>query len=136
MAKERRKVRTGRVIGDRMKKTVVIAVAWHRRHPLYKKTLRRVTKFYAHDGGSQCRLGDLVRIEETRPISKLKGWRVLEILQRREVAEVQPFELEQDVVVDPTGDVEESPSVDASTTDIVEDGSSAGDTSEYEESQV
>jgi small subunit ribosomal protein S17 len=136
MAKEKRKKRTGRVIGDRMEKTVVVAVAWHRRHPLYRKTLLRVTKFYAHDAGSQCRLGDLVRIEETRPISKLKGWRVLEILQRRDVAEVKPFELDGDVVAGPAGDVEGSPSVDGSITDILEDGSSAGDTSEHEESEV
>ena len=95
MARERRKARTGRVVGDRMDKTVVVSVEWRQRHLLYKKSLRRVTRFYAHDGQNTCKVGDLVRIEETRPISRLKRWRVTSILERRDVVEVKPIELDQ-----------------------------------------
>ena len=98
MARERRKARNGRVIKNTMDKTVVVAVEWRQRHLLYKKSIRRVTKFYVHDGQNVCRLGDLVRIEETRPISRLKRWRVERILERKEVAEVKPIELEQSVL--------------------------------------
>ena len=100
MARERRKLRTGRVVGNKMDKTVVVAVEWRQRHLLYKKSVRRVTRFFAHDGESNCRLGDLVRIEETRPISRLKHWRVLQVLERREIAEVKPIELDQAVLAE------------------------------------
>ena len=95
MASGDRKVRIGRVIGDQMDKTVKVAVRWEKRHPLYKKSLRRIAKFYAHDKDNECKLGDLVRIQETRPLSHLKHWRVLEILERREVAEVRPIDLDE-----------------------------------------
>lgn len=94
MSKERRKVRVGRVVSSKMDKTIIVAVQWQTRHPLYRKSQRRITKFYAHDGANNCTLGDLVRIEETRALSRLKAWRVLEILERREVAEVKPMELD------------------------------------------
>ena len=94
MSKERRKVRVGRVVSSKMDKTIIVAVQWQTRHPLYRKAQRRITKFYAHDGANNCTLGDLVRIEETRALSRLKGWRLLEILERREVAEVKPLELD------------------------------------------
>ena len=81
-----------------MDKTVIVAVEWRRRHPLYRKSVRRVTRFFAHDGQNQCRLGDVVRIEETRPISRMKRWRVVQIVERHEVAEVQPIELDQPVL--------------------------------------
>ena len=87
MARERRKVRVGRVVSDKMDKTVVVAVEWESRHQLYGKLQRRVTKFYAHNPENRARLGDLVRIEETRPLSRLKRWRVLEVLGHREVVE-------------------------------------------------
>ena len=98
MARERRKVRVGRVVGDKMDKTVVVAVGWQKRHRLYRKSLRRIAKFYAHDKDNQCRLGDLVRIEETRPLSHMKRWRVLAIVERREVAEVKPIELDAGIL--------------------------------------
>ena len=100
MAREKRKIRTGKVIGNRMDKTVVVAVEWRQRHPLYKKSLRRVTKFYAHDGDRKCSVGDLVRIEETRPLSRLKRWRILQVLESREIAEITPIELDQQLLAD------------------------------------
>ena len=98
MPEKRRKLRTGRVVGDKSDKTVLVAVRWQQRHLLYKKSIRRITKFYAHDQDNRCKLGDLVRIEETRPISRMKRWRVMEILERREVAEVKPIELDEGIL--------------------------------------
>lgn len=78
----RRKVREGRVVSNRMNKTVVVAVEETVRHPLYKKTIRRTSKFKAHDEEGVCQEGDLVRIMEARPLSKTKKWRVTEVLQK------------------------------------------------------
>jgi small subunit ribosomal protein S17 len=89
----KRKTRIGRVIGDKMDKTVIVAVDTVRKHPLYKKTIRRTMKYYAHDEKNQCKIGDKVRIEETRPLSKLKRWRVAEVLVRTEVAVIKPEEI-------------------------------------------
>jgi small subunit ribosomal protein S17 len=77
-----RKVRTGRVISDKMDKTVVVQVANRRSHPLYKKVMQRRENFKAHDESNECRIGDLVRIMETRPISKDKRWRVVEVVEK------------------------------------------------------
>ncbi|MBI4297215.1 MAG: 30S ribosomal protein S17 [Chloroflexi bacterium] len=90
---KKRKVRTGRVISDKMEKTVVVRVETIQQHPLYRRMLRRAKKFMAHDPESACHLGDWVRIEETRPLSKTKRWRVVEVLVRGQVAEVQPAEI-------------------------------------------
>ncbi len=90
---ERRKTRFGRVINNRMDKTVVVAVETPKRYPLYKKTIIRAVKYKAHDENNKCRLGDIVRIVETRPLSKDKRWRVAEVITRGEVAEVQPKEI-------------------------------------------
>ena len=98
MAKELRKKRTGRVLRNTMDKTVIVGVEWRQRHPLYKKSVRRLTKFFAHDGENDCGVGDVVVIEETRPISRLKRWRVVQVVERREVAEVRPIELDQTVL--------------------------------------
>ena len=97
MAKEMRKVRTGAVVRTSMEQTAVVEMVWKQRHRLYRKQMRRVTRFYVHDPLNQCQVGDTVRIQETRPISKTKHWRLLEILHRRQVAEVQPIELETDL---------------------------------------
>ena len=94
----RRKVRTGSVVRVKQDKTAIVEMVWKQRHRLYHKQVRRVARFYVHDPENQCRIGDLVRIEETRPISKTKHWRLLEILDRRQVAEVRPIELEGDAV--------------------------------------
>lgn len=96
----RRKVRTGSVVRVKQDKTAIVEMVWKQRHRLYRKQVRRVARFYVHDPENQCELGDLVRIEETRPISKTKHWRLLEILERRQVAEVRPIELEGDAAPD------------------------------------
>ena len=87
------KTRTGRVVSDRMNKTVVVVVTTLKRHPLYKKTLRHTARYKAHDENNACKLGDMVRIVEARPLSKEKHWRVAEIIVRGEVAEIQPGEI-------------------------------------------
>lgn len=96
MASAMRKVRTGSVVRTKQDKTAIVEMVWKQRHRLYRKQMRRVARFYVHDPENQCRLGDVVRIEETRPISKTKRWRLLEILERRQVAEVRPIDLEAD----------------------------------------
>jgi len=88
-----RKTRTGKVIGDKMDKTVIVAVDSPRKHPLYKKMIRRTMKYYAHDEKKQCKIGDTVKIEETRPLSKLKRWRIVEIIVKGEVADIKPEEI-------------------------------------------
>ena len=77
-----RKTRTGKVVSDKMDKTVVVAVVDNVRHPLYKKIVKRTVKFKAHDEQNACGLGDTVMIMETRPISKDKRWRVVEIIEK------------------------------------------------------
>lgn len=89
----KQKSRTGTVVSTKMQKTVVVSVAWRQRDPLYRKAVRRITKFYAHDERGECELGDVVRIVETRPLSKTKRWRVMEIVQRGEVPEVKPRDI-------------------------------------------
>lgn len=77
-----RKTRTGKVVSDKMDKTVVVAIEDSVRHPLYKKIVKKTVKFKAHDENNECRIGDRVRIMETRPISKDKRWRVVEIIEK------------------------------------------------------
>ena len=91
---KKRKTRVGRVVSNKMDKTVVVAVETLRFHPLYKKTIRRVVKFKAHDRNNECKEGDMVRIIETRPLSRQKRWRVAEILTKGRKIEVQPEEIE------------------------------------------
>ena len=79
-----RKIRQGKVVSDKMEKTIVVAVEDRVRHPLYNRTIRKTTKFKAHDEDNSCRMGDTVRIMETRPLSKDKRWRLIEILERAE----------------------------------------------------
>ena len=74
--------KVGRVVSDKMEKTIVVAVDSVRRHPLYRKRMRRTSKFLAHDEENRCRPGDVVRIEETRPLSKRKRWVVREIIEQ------------------------------------------------------
>lgn len=82
--RERRKRLVGRVVSNKMRKTVVVLVEQTRRHPLYGKVIRAWKKYYAHDEENSCRTGDLVRIVESRPLSRLKRWVVEEILERSE----------------------------------------------------
>ena len=86
MAEEKRtssrKTRTGKVVSDKMDKTVVVAIADRVAHPLYKKIVGRTYKLKAHDENNECRVGDRVRVMETRPLSKEKRWRVVEIIEK------------------------------------------------------
>ncbi len=88
-----RKSRLGRVVSNRMQKTVVVAVETPKRHLIYKKTTRRENNFKAHDEKNECKIGDVVRIIEVRPISKDKRWLVTEIVTRGNLADVQPKDI-------------------------------------------
>jgi small subunit ribosomal protein S17 len=79
---DHRKVREGLVVSTEMDKTAVVAVIERVRHPRYAKTVQRTKRFYAHDETNDTRVGDRVRLAETRPLSKLKRWRVIEVLER------------------------------------------------------
>ena len=94
MARERRKVLVGRVTSDKMNKTIVVQVERLKRHNLYGKVIRFHTKYKAHDENNQAREGDLVKIIESRPISKEKRWALVEVLTGQE----QPQEQEQEQV--------------------------------------
>ena len=76
-----RRVLTGRVVSNKMDKTAVVEVTSSRQHPLYRKVLRRRKKYMAHDEGNACQEGDMVRIEESRPLSRHKRWQVVEIVR-------------------------------------------------------
>jgi len=77
-----RKERQGVVVSNKMEKTIVVAIQRRVRHPKYGKFVKRTTKLYAHDPENTCRVGDVVRIMETRPLSKMKCWRLVEIIER------------------------------------------------------
>ncbi|MFC1952180.1 30S ribosomal protein S17 [Chloroflexota bacterium] len=90
---KKRKSMVGHVLSNKMNKTVVVAVETLGHHPLYKKTIKRVAKYKAHDEKNECGIGDIVMIIETRPLSREKRWRVAEIITKKEVVEVQPEEI-------------------------------------------
>ena len=125
MAKTMRKVRVGSVVSTRMDKTAVVEMVWKQRHRVYRKQMRRVTRFYVHDPEGQCRIGDTVRIQETRPISRTKHWRLLEILSRRAVADVRAIELEGDAVIEPVADADDATPVDDIAEEITDDDEDA-----------
>ena len=77
-----RKVRTGKVTGNKMDKTIVVAIEEHVKHPLYNKVVKRTYKLKAHDENNECNIGDTVKVMETRPLSKDKRWRLVEIVER------------------------------------------------------
>jgi small subunit ribosomal protein S17 len=81
MADRHRKVLLGEVVSDRMHKTITVRVERRVRHPIYERVVKRTKKYHAHDEHNQCHIGDQVRIIETRPLSKTKRWRVLEIVR-------------------------------------------------------
>lgn len=91
---KKRKIRLGRVMSRKMDKTAVVVVETSRHHPMYKKTMKKLTRYKAHDEKNECAPGDIVRLVETRPLSKEKRWRVAEIVTKAEVIEVRPEELE------------------------------------------
>ena len=76
------KTRVGKVVSDKMDKTIVVAIADSVQHPLYKKIIKRTYKLKAHDENNECRVGDTVRVMETRPLSKDKRWRLVEIIEK------------------------------------------------------
>ncbi|PON19600.1 30S ribosomal protein S17 [Candidatus Entotheonella serta] len=80
---ERRKVLSGEVVSDRMDKTITVRVERRIRHSVYERVVKRSKKYHAHDEQNQCRIGDQVRIIETRPLSKTKRWRLLEVVRQR-----------------------------------------------------
>ncbi|HUI33464.1 MAG: 30S ribosomal protein S17 [Dysgonamonadaceae bacterium] len=77
-----RKERVGVVFSNKMEKSITVAVKWKEKHPIYGKFVSKTKKFHAHDEKNDCNIGDTVRIMETRPLSKLKRWRLVEILER------------------------------------------------------
>ena len=83
MSNIKRKKLVGKVVSSSMDKTAVVSVEWRQRHPLYGKQVKRITKAYAHDERNECQDGDVVAITETRPLSRTKRWRIVEILSRQ-----------------------------------------------------
>jgi small subunit ribosomal protein S17 len=94
----RGKVRDGKVVSDKMQKTIVVAIEANFRHRLYKKTVRRVRRFMAHDERDEAKLGDRVRIVEASPISRRKRWRLLEVLTRADLPEVAPESIDLELL--------------------------------------
>ena len=82
MERNLRKTRTGKVVSNKMDKTIVVAIENHVKHPLYNKIVKKTYKLKAHDENNECNIGDTVRIMETRPLSKNKRWRLVEIVER------------------------------------------------------
>ena len=105
-----------------MNKTAVVAVETFRHHPIYRKTVRTILRYKAHDENNECGLGDTVRLEETRPLSREKRWRVAEIVTKAEIVEVRPAELETELA-----ELEPEPEAEEAGTE-----SEAGETSEEE----
>lgn len=82
MERNLRKTRTGKVVSNKMDKTIVVAVENHVRHPLYNKIVKRTYKLKAHDENNECNIGDTVKVMETRPLSKDKRWRLVEVIEK------------------------------------------------------
>ena len=82
MERNLRKTRTGKVVSNKMQKTIVVAIEDHVKHPLYGKIVKRTYKLKAHDENNDCNIGDTVKVMETRPLSKDKRWRLMEIIER------------------------------------------------------
>ena len=82
MERNLRKTRTGKVISNKMDKTIVVAIEEHVKHPLYKKIVKKTVKLKAHDENNECNIGDIVKVMETRPLSKDKRWRLVEIVEK------------------------------------------------------
>jgi small subunit ribosomal protein S17 len=117
-----------------MDKTVVVAITWHQPHPIYRKSVRRVTKAYAHDEHNTCRLGDLVQIEEARPLSRVKRWRVVDVLSQKDLPEVPPSALDEiipglETQAEPSAEISED-SVDSAEVDSPEEEEPSAEISE------
>ena len=82
MERNLRKTRTGKVISNKMDKTIVVAIEEHVKHPLYKKVVKNTYKLKAHDENNECHIGDTVKVMETRPLSKDKRWRLVNVIEK------------------------------------------------------
>ncbi len=82
MERNMRKSRTGKVVSNKMDKTIVVAIVDHAKHPLYKKIIKETYKLKVHDENNECNIGDTVKVMETRPLSKDKRWRLVEVLEK------------------------------------------------------
>jgi len=95
-----KKTKVGQVLSNKMQKTIVVAVDSFRHHRVYRKNVRKIIKYKVHDEKSECAVGDMVRIVETRPLSREKHWRVSEIITKAAVLEVKPEEIEPKLVTE------------------------------------
>ena len=111
------KSKIGRVSSNKMEKTLVVLVESYRNHPLYKKTIRKVKRYKVHDENNECKIGDTIKIVETRPLSKEKRWRVSEIITKAAAIEVKPEEIAIPAVLSETKPVV------AETTDLIKEDS-------------
>jgi len=103
-----RKQQTGTVLKDQNDKSVIVGVSWLQRDRIYKKARRKITKFVVHDESNTATVGDRVLIEEGRPISKTKRWRLVSVLDRVEVAEIQPSDIDNEAALTGISDSAES----------------------------
>ena len=103
-AKSRKNEKVGQVVSTKMAKTIVVEVTRRVPHPLYKRVVTRRNKFYAHDEEGAARMGDTVRIIESRPLSRLKRWRLGEVLRRAAQVSIEPESIE-DLSADPVGEI-------------------------------
>ena len=106
------KLQTGVVVSTKMDKTVVVRIDRQKRHRLYRKTIRVTQRYKAHDEKNECNLGDIVRIAETRPLSREKRWRIVDIVTKGDVAELAPREIGANILEE-TREAEEAPAVSA-----------------------
>ena len=136
----RRKVRIGVVLSDKMTKTRVVGVEWTQPHPVYRRPVKRMTRFKAHDAEDGTRQGDRVRIIETRPLSKDKRWRIAEVLTRAQVVELKPEEVDQSLVQELEGRAEPVPAVaepvEVEAPVVVEEPATSEDAAEEGEQQT
>ena len=122
------KSKIGRVSSNKMEKTLVVLVESYRNHPLYKKTIRKVKRYKVHDENNECKIGDTIKIVETRPLSKEKRWRVSEIITKAAAIEVKPEEIAIPAVLSET-----KPVVTETTDLIVEDSTESKPAEEKKE---
>jgi len=119
------KSKIGQVSSNKMDKTLVVLVESHRNHPLYKKTIKKVKRYKVHDENNECKIGDTVKIVETRPLSKEKRWRVSEIIIKAAAIEVKPDEIATPSVLTETKsaitDTKTEPVVDTAKSEPVEE---------------
>lgn len=118
----KRRTKEGRVVSDRMDKTIVVSVERLQRHPIYKRVVRRSTKFKAHDQDNTARVGDTVRIEESRPLSRDKRWRLIEVLGHGVAETVSEPMADEAILIpepkpEPAAEAEAEPMADSATTE-------------------